>query len=185
MSTHPAVTATVDELYRLPDDGRRYELVGGILVSEPLPGARHGRVIARIAQVLRTFAEREGLGEVVAADTGFVLARDPDTVRGPDVAFIARARYDAAGDPPTAFPGAPDLAVEVVSASKRPADIHAKVADYLAAGARLVWVVDADPERRTITVYETLLAPRVLAADDEIDGAAVLAGFRARVSELL
>ena len=176
--------ATLDDLYRVPDDGRRYELAAGHLVSEPLPGARHGRVIVRIARALQTFAEREQLGEVVA-DTGFILARDPDTVRGPDVAFVARSRYDAAGDPPTAFSGAPDLAVEVVSPSNRPADMHSKVADYLAAGTRLVWIVDPDPERRTITTYETLLAPRILRADDEIDGADVLPGFRARVGDLL
>ena len=180
-----ARTATVDDLYRLPDDGRRYELVAGHLVSEPLPGARHGRVIARIAHALRTVADRECIGEVLAADTGFVLARDPDTVRGPDVAFVTRARYDAAGDPPTAFPGPPDVAVEVVSPSNRPGDIHAKVADYLAAGTRLVWVVDPDPERCTITIYETLLSPRILGRDDEIDGANVLPGFRARVSDLV
>jgi len=185
MSTHSEGTVTVEDLYRLPDDGRRYELVAGTLVSEPLPGARHGRVIARITSELRAFAQRQGLGEVVAADTGFVLARDPDTVRGPDVAFISRARYDAAGDPPTAFPGAPDLAVEVLSPSNRADEIHSKVADYLAAGTRLVWVVDPDPDRRTITAYETLLAPRVLGEDDEIDAVDVLPGFRLRVSELL
>ena len=185
MSIPPIRTVTVEELYGLPDDGRRYELVAGCLVSEPLPGLRHGRVIARIVRALQEFAEREVLGEVVTADTGFVLARDPDTVRGPDVAFITRARYDDVGDLPTAFPGAPDLAVEVVSPRNRPADVHAKVADYLAAGTRLVWVVDPDPERRTITVYESLLVPRVLGEDDEIDATTVLPGFRTRVGALL
>jgi len=135
--------------------------------------------------VLRGFVERERLGEIVVADTGFVLARDPDTVRGPDVAFIARERYDAAGDPPTAFPGAPDLAVEVVSPSNRAVDIRAKVADYLAAGTRLVWVVDPDPARLTITAYGTLLSPRVYGADEEVDGAPVLRGFRCRARDLM
>ena len=129
MSTRSDGGTTVEDLYLLPEDGRRYELVAGVLISEPLPGARHGRVTARIAYVLRTFVERERLGEILVADTGFVLARDPDTVRGPDVAFIARERYEAAGDPPTAFPGAPDLAVEVVSPSNRTGDIRSKAAD--------------------------------------------------------
>ena len=97
-----------------------------MLISEPLPGARHGRVSVRVAYALRAFVEREGLGEGVVVDTSFVLARDPDTVRAPDVAFIARERYEAAGDPPTAFPGAPDLPVEVVSPSNRPGDIRSK-----------------------------------------------------------
>jgi Uma2 family endonuclease len=185
MSTRSDGATTVEDLYLLPDDGQRYELVAGVLISEPLPGARHGRVAVRIAYALRAFVEREGLGEGVVADTGFVLARDPDTVRGPDVAFIARERYEAAGDPPTAFPGAPDLAVEVVSPSNRPGDVRAKVADYLAAGTRLVWVVDPDPARLTITAYETLLSPRVHGADDEIDGSPVLPGFRCRVRDLM
>ena len=80
---------------------------------------------------------------------------------------------------------APDLAVEVISPSNRPGDIRAKVADYLAAGTRLVWVVDPDPARLTITAYETLLSPRVYGADDEIDGSTVLPGLRCRVRDLM
>ena len=185
VTTHPGQSATVEDLYRFPDDGRRYELVAGTVVSEPLPGFRHGRVVARIVSRLRAFAEAQGLGEVVTADTGFVLARGPDTLRGPDVAFVAKGRLPSATEESRAFEGPPDLAVEVVSPSNRPEEIRAKVADYLAAGSRLVWVVDPDPERRTITVYESLLAPRVLGADEEVGGADVLPGFRSQVSELL
>ena len=182
---HSRPVANVEDLYRLPDDGRRYELIAGTVVSEPLPGFRHGRVVARIVSLLRAFAEAQGLGEVVTADTGFVLARGPDTLRGPDVAFVDNGRLPSASEESKAFEGAPDLAVEVVSPSNRPDEVHAKVADYLAAGTRLVWVVDPDPDRRTLTVYESLLAPRVLRAEDEVDGSDVLPGFRARVSELL
>lgn len=166
---------TVEDLYDLPEDGRRYELVEGYLLSEPLPGPRHGRVIARIVHLLVDHVDSHQLGEVIAADSGFILARSPDTVRGPDVAFVARERYDAAGDPVTAFPGAPDLAVEVVSPSSRPADVHGKVADYLAAGTKLVWVVD--PAAKTVTVYRTLLQPRTLGGEDRLEGEDVLPGF--------
>lgn len=172
---------TAEALYCLPDDGRRYELVEGRLVSEPLPSFGHGRVAVRIASLLDAHVRANGLGAVVAGDAGFVLSRSPDTVRGPDVAFVSAERSRAA-DPGRAFEGAPDLAVEVVSSSNRPGEIHAKIADYLAAGGQLVWVVD--PKTRTVTTYRTLLAPRRLAADDLLEGEEVLPGFRIHVSDL-
>jgi len=171
---------TFEEFYSLPDDGTKQELQAGILVSEPLPGFRHGRVAAAIADVLRTHVRRHKLGVVVSNDSGFLLARSPDTVRGPDVAFVSRDRVK--GDEARAFPGAPDLAVEVLSPSNTPASMHAKVADYLAAGARLVWVVDVETE--TVIVYASLLAPRFLGPRDFLDGEDVLPGFRVPVEEL-
>ena len=173
---------TVEDLYAFPDDAFKYELQAGILLSEPLPGFRHGLVALRMARLLVEHVDREGLGAVVTNDTGFVLARQPDTVRGPDVAFVARARLAQLEDAERAFPGAPDLAVEVLSPSNTPSGVRAKVADYLAAGARLVWVVDSESE--TVTVYRSLLAPRVLRRDADLDGEDVVPGFRAPVAGL-
>ncbi len=173
---------TVEELYALPDDGRLYELESGCIVSEPLPGGRHGRIAAAIGAALIADVRANKLGVVFTNDTGYVLARNPDTIRGPDVSFVARERFEKAGDVTTAFPGPPDLAIEVVSPAVHPADMHAKVADYLAAGTRLVWLVD--PERQQVTTYRSLLAPRFLEADAELDGEDVVPGFRVRVSEL-
>jgi len=173
---------TVEDLYAMADDDLKYELQAGLLVSEPLPGSRHGRVAANVAGLLREHARRRALGVVYGNDTGFVLARCPDTVRGPDVAFVSRQRFAATGDPVGAFPGAPDLAVEVLSPSNTPASVHAKVADYLAAGTRLVWIVD--PERERVTVYRSLLSPRVLSHDQELDGEDVVPDFRVAVADL-
>lgn len=173
---------TVDELYAMPEDGLKHELQAGVLVSEPLPGFRHGRVAATITELLRRHVRLQSLGVVVGGDTGFILARKPDTVRGPDVAFVASERVGLAKDPAAAFPGPPDLAVEVLSPSNTPPMVHAKVADYLAAGTRLVWVVD--PESESVTVYRTLLSPVVLSREEELDGGDVIPGFRASVSEL-
>lgn len=173
---------TAESLYRLPDDGWRYELIEGWLVSEPLPKPRHGRVVSRVCARLETFASAHGLGAVYAGDAGFVLRRGPDTVRGPDVAFVSRARVAAIEDPDRYIEGAPDLAVEVRSFGDRTGEVHAKVADYLAAGCPLVWVVD--PAKLTVTVYHELLAPDVIAADGELSGEDVLPGFSAPVSEL-
>jgi len=71
--------------------------------------------------------------------------------------------------------------VEVLSPTNTPAEMHAKVGDYLVAGTRLVWVVD--PEQRTVTVYDSLLAPRTLAEEDILEAGDVVPGFRARVGE--
>lgn len=180
MSEDPLLT--VDDLYQMPDDGRLYELEAGRLVSEPLPGARHGRVCARLVWRLEGFVCANGLGVVLSNDPGYILARAPDTVRGPDVSFISRARYGEVGDLPTAFPGPPDLAVEVLSPSNTQSQVHAKVADYLAAGTRLVWVVDPESER--VAVYRSLLSPRILDRDEELDGEDVLPGFRVRVGDI-
>ena len=173
---------TVDDLYVMPEDGFNYELQAGVLVSEPAPGFRHGRIMVTIAAILRAHVREQRLGVVLAGDSGFILARKPDTVRGPDVAFLSRERFERSGDTVKAFAGAPDLAVEVLSPSNTPAAMHAKVADYLAAGSRLVWVVD--PEARIVTVYASLLSPRNLGEDETLDGDDVVPGFRVRVGEL-
>jgi len=159
----------------LPEDGYRHELLEGLLLAEPRPAWGHGDAQARLARVLGNHAVAGRLGTVVT-ETGFVLARDPDTVYGPDVAFVARERLEASPPHPTGFfQGAPDLAVEVLSPSNGPAEIHAKVADYLAAGARLVWIVD--PDARTVTTYRALLAPSVKRREDLLSGEDVLPGL--------
>jgi Uma2 family endonuclease len=179
--TEASTPMTADVLYEIPDDGFRYELVEGFLVSEPLPGTVHGFVSIQLGQLIASHAKAHRLG-IAVAGAGFLLARDPDTVRGPDVAFISRERLDPVGFTVRFFPGAPDLAIEVLSPSNRPGEIHGKVADYLAAGARLVWVVD--PQRRRVTVYRSLLAPRTLGEEDALDGEDVLPGFSVRAGDL-
>lgn len=173
---------TAEEYARLPDDGRRTELSAGTLVSEPIPLPRHGQLQARLARYLAEYAEAHDLG-VVLTDAGFLLSENPDTVRGPDVAFVRRDRYDPDEAARTFFKGAPDLAVEIVSPSNRPAEIRAKIADYFAAGATAVWVIH--PERRSAAVYRGLLDRRTIEEDGALDGEEVLPGFTLRLEELL
>src|SRR5262245_8455972 len=172
---------TEADLARLPDDGLRHELQAGVLVAEPRPFPLHAQVQARVLTILDGFVRSKGLGQVLC-DAGFLLARNPDTVRGPDVSFVTRDRWSAVADRERFFRGAPDLAIEVLSRSNRPAEVHAKVADYLAAGARLVWVVD--PRQRAVTVHRTLLSPRRLGAEAVLEGEDVVPGFAVRVAEL-
>ncbi len=172
---------TEQDLASLPDDGCFHELQAGLLLAEPRPFPLHAQVQARVISLLDEFTRSQGLGQVLG-DAGFLLARNPDTVRGPDVSFVTSDRWSAETDRRRFFRGAPDLAIEILSPSNRAGEIHAKVADYLAAGARLVWIVD--PDRRSVTVHETLLAPRFLGARDVLDGGGVLPGFAIPVGSI-
>ena len=183
----PAIEAqlgrmTAAELLALPDDDYRYELVRGELIRMPPPGFRHGQIVVRVAIRLGQFAEAHRLG-VVVAESGFHLESDPDTVRGPDVAFVSAARVPP-GQAPTGYPTlAPDLAVEILSPSERPGARQQKVSEYFAAGARLVWEID--PTQHTITVHHSPDESATLAAADEISGDDVLPGFTCPVADLI
>lgn len=172
---------TIEEFQRLPDEDCRTELVRGVVVREPPAGFEHGRHASRIGYHLRRYVEEHPVGEVCGAETGFILSTDPPTVRAPDAAFVAAARIPPGGVQGF-FPGAPDLAVEVVSPSNSASDIQAKVFDYLDAGARLVWVVY--PETRTVAVHRTRAEARFLTDADALDGGDALPGFRLEVARL-
>ncbi len=117
-----------------------------------------------------------------AQDTGFKIASDPDTVRAPDVAFVGRARAGLIAKRGYAEL-APDLLAEILSPDDRPAEVLAKVADWLAAGTKLVWVVD--PERSEVRVYRSDGSLSVLREHDSLDGEDVLPGFTCPLSDVL
>src|SRR5436190_14597120 len=107
---------TVEDYMRLPDDGTRHSLQAGLVLAEPQPFARHGQIQARLAHLLSEFVEARDLG-VVLTESGFLLSRNPDTVRGPDVSFVRSDRFDAAEAAHGYIRGAPDLAIEILSPS--------------------------------------------------------------------
>lgn len=173
---------TADDLLRMPDDGWRYELVEGELRRMPLPGFRHGRIANRIAVGLSNHVESKSLGIVVAAETGFLLRQGPDEVRGADVAFISSARYEAASfSEEKHFPGAPDLAIEVVSPSDTYSEVEEKVLAWLRAGARLVVV--ADPKKEVFFVHRPDATPEILTAADTLDASAAVPGWTFKVGD--
>jgi Uma2 family endonuclease len=173
---------TADELLRASIPNKRTELVRGVLVVREPPGGRHGFVAMNLGVELSTYVRSTGAGAVFAAETGFKLATDPDTVRAPDVAFVARERVPDALT--RGYPAlAPDLAVEVLSPDDRPGAVLAKVADWLSAGTRLVWVVD--PERRLARVYRADGSESVVTAREALAGEDVLAGFRCGLATIL
>ena len=173
---------TAEDLYGLPDDDQDYELVEGrLVVSEP-PGWRHGDIAALIAAALVPFVRAHGLGRVVV-ESGYVLARRPDTVRGPDVSFVRADRLPAADVAHRFYEGPPDLAIEIVSPDDRAAEVARKVQGYLRAGTRAVWVVY--PDTRSIVAHAPDGLARLHGPDDAIDGGDVLPGFRVPLAELL
>ena len=178
----PVGPMTADELLRthLPD--KHVELVRGVLVVREPAGYRQGGVTARLIKLLMDHVEATGLGDVLAAGTGFKPSADPDTVRAPDVAFVSRERLP---DPETqGYPAlAPDLVVEVLSPRDRPGETLAKVADWLTAGSRLVWVID--PGRRAAHVYRQDGSESVLTEDESLQGEEVVPGFECPLRALL
>lgn len=179
--TAPPVT-TADELFGMSDDGVRHELVRGELRTLTKPGFRHGRVAATIGTLLGVHARQTGSGVTVAAETGFLLARAPDTVRAPDAAFISKERAEQAGETVKYWPGAPDLAVEVVSPSDTFHEVQDKALEWLTAGATAVLVLD--PAKQTATVYRGKGDARVYEAREIVDLNDAVPGFSVAVAEL-
>jgi Uma2 family endonuclease len=181
MSTRTQLV-TAEELLRMPDDGFRYELVCGELRKMPPAGHVHGRLAATLTASLVRVVTANQLGAVYAAETGFILRRNPDTVRAPDVAFIRQQRVQEVGDVAGYWPGAPDLAIEVVSPSDSYAEVEEKVFEWLEAGTLMVLVVN--PRRRSVTVYRSLADIIVLTQNDALDGGDVVPGWTMPVKDI-
>ncbi|HSB12414.1 MAG TPA: Uma2 family endonuclease [Blastocatellia bacterium] len=173
---------TANDLLRMASDGSRYELVKGELIEMPPAGSIHGNRTMRLGWRVAQHVEANDLGVVFAAETGFLLATNPDTVRAPDIAFVSKARIEEVGEFEGFWPGAPDLAVEVISPGDSYTDVEEKVEQYLGAGTFAVWVVD--PRRRTIAVYRSLTDISILTETDILDGGDLIAGFSCRVTEI-
>jgi Uma2 family endonuclease len=177
----PTTLVTAEQLFRIPNLGR-CELINGEIIEMNAAGAEHGVIIIRIGARLDQYVERVGLGIVLGAETGFIVARDPDSVRAPDVAFISRDRCPPDGVPKEFWPGAPDLAVEVVSPTDKMADVRAKAEMWIAAGTKLVWIVI--PKDRSVRIYRPGSPTTTLSETDSLDGEDVVAGFRCSVAEI-
>ena len=173
---------TADELLHVNIPGKQVELVRGVLVVREPPGFQHGAIMLRLGAMLLQHVDAHDLGLVVVGDPGFKLATDPDTVRGPDIAFIRRERVP---DPVpvgfAAFP--PDLVIEIRSPSDRPGDILGKVGDWLSAGTRLVWVID--PVHRVAHVYRQDETQTTIGPQGALDGEDVLPGFSCALDAIL
>ena len=172
---------TAEELFRMPSGEHRYELVRGELHIMSPAGGKHSAVIMRLANRLGPFVEQRKLGETCAAETGFLLECDPDTVLAPDFAFIEQSRIPESGIPDAYWKIPPDLAGEVLSPSDSAAKAQSKAERWLSYGAREVWLID--PKKRTVSIHRPAAAPRVLTEHDSLSSD-LIPGFSCRVSEV-
>lgn len=179
MSATTLVTA--DELGRMPNS-RACELLEGVIKTMSPAGWRHGEVSADFVGRLSQHVKDRDLGKVFSTETGFTIARDPDTVRAPDAAFIRKDHLPATPPEEAFWPGPPDLAVEVVSPGDTTGEIDDKVKAWLDAGSAMVWVVN--PKWRSVTVYRSAADIKMLTEHDELSGQDVVPGFRCRLREI-
>lgn len=166
----------------MPDDGMRRELVQGRLRVMTPAGAEHGRVAMRVGRLLADHVDQYGLGVAFAAETGFVLTQDPDTVRAPDAAFVSEERAATVGRTVRFWPAAPDFAAEVVSPDDSFGEVEEKALMWLDAGTKAVLVLD--PARQSATVYRVPGEARVHTGEDTIDLSEAVPGWRLTVHEL-
>ncbi len=181
MATVPQLM-TADDLLQMPNDGFLYELIRGELRRMAPASYRHGKIIINITLALGQHVRDHQLGDVYAAETGFKLTSNPDTVRAPDVAFVRRERVESVGDMEGYWPGAPDLAIEVISPHDLYTEVEEKVIEFLDAGAGMVLVVN--PRKHTVTVYRALANISILTEEDTIDGEEVVPGWSLAVREV-
>ena len=175
-------TVTAEELLQLPRGKMRYELVKGELLAMSPSGSEHGAVTFHFSTLIGQFVAATGAGLAFGAETGFLIQRNPDTVRAPDIAFIRRERIPVGGLPQGYWPGAPDLAVEVISPGDTAREVEEKANVWLRAGCLTVWIVD--PRSKSITVYVAGGTVTTLAADAILDGGDILPGFQCPVADV-
>lgn len=176
-ATAPPKLLTVEEYLRLPDDGRRTELVRGRIVEVTPPSIFHGYVCSRIIELVGPFVRGNNLGRMMSNDSGVVTGRNPDTLRGADVMYYSFTRLPPGPLPDEGYGDmAPDLVFEVLSATDRWSMVLAKVTEYLGVGVTVVCVVN--PQDRTAIVYRDNQNPEPVAADAELTLPDVLPGFR-------
>lgn len=172
---------TAEDYFRLPTDGRVTELVRGKVEEMNPPGFRHGKRCARIAYLLSRFLEEHDLGHVVGNDAGVVTERDPDTVRGADVAFYSYRRVPKDAEPEGYPEAIPELVIEVLSPTDSWARILRKVSEYLEAGVLVVCLVD--PNQGRVFVHRADAPAEELTKGDEFAIPDVLPEFRVPVRQ--
>jgi Uma2 family endonuclease len=173
---------TAEELLEMPRGRFRYELIEGELKQIAPAGHDHGRIIMELAVPLGQYVKSAKLGKVYAAETGFKIKSNPDTVIAPDIAFIRQERVEAAGRAKGYWEGSPDLAVEVISPNDTVSEVEERVQAWLEAGTRQVWIIS--PRLRTVTIYRSLSDISALTEKDTLDGGEVMPGFRIPVIDI-
>lgn len=173
---------TADELFEMPDDGFRYELVQGVLRKMSPAGGEHGEIASILNGHLMLHVRQNRLGKTYAAETGFQISSNPDTVLAPDVAFVVRDRVQSIRDRRKFVPFAPDLAIEILSPGDRDRESLQKAADWLAGGARAVILVN--PRTKSVRVCRPQDQVTVLSGTDMLEVPDIVPGWSISVAEI-
>ena len=169
---------TIDDMYHMPKDGRKYELVGGEVIVTPA-GMYHAEIVIKIIRIIATYLDENPIGKVYGDNVGLVFPNG--NLRSPDVSFVRNEKLLPGGVSPVTFGElVPDFAVEVLSPDDRPSRVAQKIGEFLECGVPLVWVVD--PQTQTVAVYRSLSQTQQFTAKDTITADPVLPGFSTHVS---
>jgi Uma2 family endonuclease len=171
------------ELEALPEDGFIHEVVDGELVMSPKNTWYHGRICTRLLFALETCNRAHRLGAVLDSSTGFWMFNR--NCRAPDISFVSRARMISLGFRPNErrfFPGAPDLAVEILSTSNTRSEIDQRLKDFFASGTQLAWVID--PELQRVEVCQSPTRRQLIGSGGHLEGDPLLPGFRFPIADL-
>ncbi len=175
----PTTLVTAEELFWMPSEDAHVELIAGGIERTPLSSALHGLVASDVGIRISEHVHRLRLGTTVAANTGFILRRNPDTVRAPDFAFVRKDRWSDAEE---YFPGAPDLAIEVIEPYETYSNVNAKVRDWLECGVRLLIVIDLG--KQSAIIHRSLTESTHIDINGSLDGGAVVPGWTLPLRDL-
>jgi Uma2 family endonuclease len=171
---------TAQDLWKIEDRGRKYELIRGELIEVTPPSATHASVMTNLAVLIGVFVKLHRLGKLYTGDGGVVIEHDPDTVLGPDLSFFASERVPV--DIPVYFQTPPDLAIEIASPGNSSREIERKIGMYLGFGVREVWIVH--PDRRQVIVHSPSRPLQTLHEHDVLTGGDILPGLVIPVSSI-
>src|SRR6266498_690534 len=179
----PRKVWTEAELQALPEDGYTHEVVNGDLVMSPKNNFYHGDICSELLTAMRLFVKKNHLGAVLDSSTGFWMKNR--NCRAPDISFVTKSRLVSLGfkrRTRSFFPGAPDLAVEILSPNNTRAEIDGRLRDFFASGTQIAWIID--PDTQSAEVCRSLTQRRLIGPGGELDGEHLLPGFRYSISDL-
>ena len=173
---------SAETLYAMSSTAGRAELVEGELIRMSPAGFEHGSITLRLTWRIARHVEENNLGVVCAAETGFLIARNPDTVRASDLAFVTQARIDEIGSVKGYWPGCPEMVAEVVSPSDTDSEVQAKALAWIEAGCQVVWIVD--PKQKHVVEFRSETAIRVFTVKDRLSAPDLFGDWTIDVAKL-
>ena len=174
---------TEAELESLPEDGFIHEVVNGELVMSPKNNWYHGRICSRLLAALVNFVSQHRLGAVLDSSTGFWMFNR--NCRAPDISFVPMSRLTSLGFKPREarfFPGAPDLAVEILSPNNSRTEINERLKDFFASGTHIAWIIN--PETESVEICNSMTQRRLIGSGGFLEGEHLLPGFKYPIADL-